>query len=191
MQNHDTYYQAYKRKDAQYDGQFFIGVVSTGIYCRPVCTARMPQQKNCRFFETAMVAEAQGFRPCLRCRPDLPPGFAAVDIAAQLAHSAKTYIEQDMLSENTLEQLAQKLGITSRHLRRIFIDNFGMSPTQFAKHQQLTLARQLLAETELLIIDIALTVGFRSLRQFNYAFKHYFQTTPSHCRQQAALKKLS
>lgn len=185
----DYCYKVYKLRDARFDGQFFIGVISTGIYCRPVCNAKMPKQKNCRFFKDKKTAESSGFRPCLRCRPELAPGNSIVDATIKLAQSAKGFIEQGLLNNNNLEQLAKRLGITSRHLRRIFVAQFGMTPSKFAQIQRLLFARHLLINTALSITDVALAVGFGSLRQFNTLFKRFYQNNPTHFRQNTAIKE--
>lgn len=185
----DYCYQAYKTRDARFDGQFFIGVISTGIYCRPVCTAKMPKQKNCRFFKDKKAAEFSGFRPCLRCRPELAAGNSIVDATIKLAQSAKSFIEQGLLNNNNLEQLAQRLGITSRHLRRIFVAQFGMTPIKFAQIQRLLFAKHLLINTALTVTDVALAVGFGSLRHFNTLFKRFYQINPTQFRQKAVTKE--
>lgn len=175
-------YQAYKTRDSRLDGQFFIGVTSTGIYCRPVCTAKMPKQKNCRFFENAKAAESAGYRPCLRCRPELTPGNASVDATIKLAQSAKSFIEEGFLNDNNIEQLAKRIGITSRHLRRIFVAQFGLTPIKFVQLQRLLFAKHLLVNTSITITDVALAVGFGSLRQFNTLFKKLYHITPYYFR---------
>lgn len=182
MQIKKIYYQAYKLKDTKFDGIFFIGVVSTGIYCRPVCTAKMPKQKNCRFFLTSSAAQNEGFRACRRCRPELVPGFSNVDITLHLAQSAKILIEKGALDDLTLENFAKKLGITSRHLRRIFFDKFGMTPIKFTHIYRLSLAEQLLKDTSLTITYVALKSGFNSIRQFNTLFKQRYYITPTQFR---------
>ncbi len=125
-----TCYRALKSHDTRFDGRFFIGVRTTRIYCRPVCTARVPNRENCRFFPSAAAAETQGFRPCLRCRPELAPGFAAVDANRRLAQSAASLIEDGRLTDARLPDLAAALGVTDRHLRRVFHDEFGVAPVE-------------------------------------------------------------
>src|SRR5207248_3660404 len=116
----DQCYRALRTHDARFDGRFFVGVGSTKIYCRPVCTARTPLKRNCRFFASAAAAEAQGYRPCLRCRPELAPGYAVVDANRRLAQSAAGMIEDGRLADASLENLAGAIGVTDRHLPRDF-----------------------------------------------------------------------
>src|SRR5512141_3388319 len=113
-------YRALATHDRRFDGRFFVGVATTRIYCRPVCTVRTPRRENCRFFRSAAAAELAGFRPCLRCRPELAPGNASIDSAMRLAQSAVALIEDGVLEERGIEGLAAALGVTSRHVRRIF-----------------------------------------------------------------------
>src|SRR4029077_20059 len=137
-------YQALKARDARFDGRFFVGISSTRIYCRPVCTVKAPKPENCRFFPSAAAAESSGYRPCLRCRPELAPGNASIDATARLAHSAAGLIEDGLLTEASTEQLAQRLGVTDRHLRRVFHDELGVSPVEYAQTHRLLLAKRLL-----------------------------------------------
>lgn len=185
MQIDEIYYKAYKKKDTKFDGIFFIGVLSTRIYCRPVCTAKMPKQKNCLFFPTALAASIKGFRPCRRCRPELVPGFSNVDITLYLAQSAKKLIEG-----GALDTLAEHIGITSRHLRRIFIDKFGVTPIKFVQAQRLLFAEKLLKNTNLAITYLALKSGFKSIRQFNSLFKLYYHINPRQFRREHKQKML-
>src|SRR5512138_202016 len=116
-----TCYTALQARDSRFDGRFFVGVASTGIYCRPVCRARTPKSENCSFYASAASAEASGFRPCLRCRPELAPGLARVDAEARLARLAAQRMETDGLSDQSITVLADSLGVTGRHLRRVFV----------------------------------------------------------------------
>ena len=128
--------------DARFDGRFFVAVRSTRIYCRPVCTVRPPKRENCRFYPSAAAAESAGYRPCLRCRPELAPGNASVDATTRVAQAAASLIEDAALEESSLEAIAQRLGITDRHLRRTFGAEFGVSPVEFAQTQRLLLAKR-------------------------------------------------
>src|SRR5881394_2294879 len=123
-----TCYRALRARDARFDGRFFVAVSSTRIYCRPVCTVRPPKRENCRFFPSA--AAADGYRPCLRCRPELAPGNASVDATTRLAQAAASLIEDGTLEADGLDALAARLGITDRHLRRAFGAEFGVSPVE-------------------------------------------------------------
>src|SRR5690606_24869443 len=127
----------------RFDGRFFVAVSSTGIYCRPVCTVKVPKHENCRFFPSAAAAEAAGFRPCLRCRPELAPGNSTIDATSRLARAAASLIEDGSLNGAGIDALAARLGITGRHLRRIFLAEFGVSPIAYAQTQRLLLAKRL------------------------------------------------
>jgi AraC family transcriptional regulator of adaptative response / DNA-3-methyladenine glycosylase II len=178
----DQCYRAMQAHDARFDGRFFVGVSSTRIYCRPVCTVRTPLRRNCSFFASAAAAEAGGFRPCLRCRPELAPGYAAVDANRRLAQSAAGMIEDGRLAEANLEKLAGALGVTDRHLRRVFQQEFGVSPVEYAQTQRLLLAKRLLTDSAMPVIDVAMASGFASLRRFNHLFRTRYRMTPGQLR---------
>ena len=179
MLDADTCHAACDAKDRRFDGRFYIGVKSTGIYCRCICPARNPKRINRTFWPSAAAAEAAGFRPCLLCRPERAPGLAPIDAPARLAAAAYARIEAGALEEQGLEALADGLGVTSRHLRRVMNSQFGASPIEIAQTGRLLAARRLLNETGLSITEIAFASGFRSLRRFNatiprlYAFSYY------------------
>ncbi len=179
-------YRALRSHDSRFDGRFFVGVGTTRIYCRPVCTARTPLARNCRFFPSAAAAEAQGFRPCLRCRPELAPGFAVVDANRRLAQAAARSIEDGELADASLAELSARLGVTDRHLRRVFQEEFGVSPVEYAQTQRLLLAKRLLTDTALPVIDVAMASGFASLRRFNDLFSTRYRMTPGELRRSAA-----
>jgi AraC family transcriptional regulator, regulatory protein of adaptative response / DNA-3-methyladenine glycosylase II len=178
----DQCYRALVSHDARFDGRFFVGVGSTGIYCRPVCTARTPLRHNCRFFPSAAAAEAQGFRPCLRCRPELAPGYAAVDANRRLAQSAARLIEDGRLQDASLADMAGELRVTDRHLRRVFQQEFGVAPVEYAQTQRLLLAKRLLTDTDMAVLDVAMASGFASLRRFNDLFRTRYRMTPGELR---------
>ena len=140
-------YHALRTHDPRFDGRFFVGVASTRIYCRPVCTVKTLKEENCRFFPSAAAAESSGFRPCLRCRPELAPGNASIDARARLAQGAAGLIEDGLLNESGIDRLATRLGVTDRHLRRVFQTEFGVSPVAYAQTQRLLLAKRLLTDT--------------------------------------------
>ena len=181
----DQCYRALRAHDARFDGRFFVGVATTGIYCRPVCTARTPRRENCRFFPSAAAAEAGGFRPCLRCRPELAPGHAAVDANRRLARSAAGLIEDGRLTDARLPDLAGALGVTDRHLRRVFQDEFGVAPVEYAQTHRLLLAKRLLTDTELPVLEVAMASGFSSLRRFNDLFRTRYRMTPAELRRKS------
>jgi AraC family transcriptional regulator, regulatory protein of adaptative response / DNA-3-methyladenine glycosylase II len=175
-------YQAMKAHDTRFDGRFFVGVTSTRIYCRPICRVRLPQQKNCTFHPSAAAAEAAGFRPCLRCRPELAPGFAATEASAKLARTAARMIEDGVANDVDLSFVAQKIGVTDRHLRRIFSEEFGVSPVQYAQTHRLLLAKRLLTDTALPVADVAFASGFSSVRRMNALFAERYRFSPSRLR---------
>lgn len=175
-------YDALVARDRRFDGRCFVGVTSTGIYCRFVCSVRTPKAANCRFFAHHAQAEAQGFRPCLRCRPELAPGLAAIDAPSRLAWAAAQRIEAGDLDDQGLSGLATRLGITDRHLRRVFHDAFGVTPVDYAQTQRLLMAKRLLADTVLPVTEVALAAGFGSLRRFNALLSQRYGLTPSKMR---------
>ena len=186
----DDCYLALKAKDARFDGRFFTGVTSTGIYCRPVCSVRTPLRKNCRFFSHAAQAESAGFRPCLRCRPELAPHsvvWSIQDASFILAHQAARLLDEpNSWADETpsVEKLAARLGVSSRHVRRIFEAQFGVTPLQYLQTRRLLTAKQLLADTNLPITQVALMSGFASVRRFNAAFAQHYQLNPTQLRRQ-------
>jgi AraC family transcriptional regulator of adaptative response / DNA-3-methyladenine glycosylase II len=186
MTNFAQLYSAYASRDPRFDGIFFIGVTSTGIYCRPVCTARTPKPANCRFFESAEAAEKARFRPCLRCRPELAPGHAPVDGAQRIAGMIVQRIDEGMLDGGAgLERIADQFGWSSRQIRRILQQELGVSPIELLQTRRLLLAKQLLTETALPVTEIAFASGFASLRRFNDAFSHRYGMPPTRLRKAA------
>jgi AraC family transcriptional regulator of adaptative response / DNA-3-methyladenine glycosylase II len=176
----ETCFRALAARDTRFDGLFFVGVTTTGIYCRPICTARTPGPGRCRFFSNSARAERDGFRPCLRCRPELAPGHAPVDSVRRTARAAASRIEAGALNDGaSLEQLAEDLGLSARQLRRAVRQEFGVSPIELAQTQRLLLAKQLLTETDLPIIQVAFASGFKSVRRFNALFQSHYRLTPS------------
>ena len=186
----DDCYLTLKAKDARFDGRFFTGVTSTGIYCRPVCSVRTPLRKNCRFFSHAAQAESAGFRPCLRCRPELAPHsvvWSIQDASFILAHQAARLLDEpNSWADETpsVEKLAARLGVSSRHVRRIFEAQFGVTPLQYLQTRRLLTAKQLLADTNLPITQVALMSGFASVRRFNAAFAQHYHLNPTQLRRQ-------
>lgn len=174
----NTCYKALSTHDARFDGRFFTGVTSTGIYCRPVCRTRRTKRENCRFYPSAAAAEAAGFRPCLRCRPELAPGHAAVDAGGRIARSAASRIENGALLDSSLAGLSDSLGVTDRHLRRVFAEEFGVTPIAYAQTQRLLLAKRLLTDTRMPVTEVALAAGFGSLRRFNALFRERYRLQP-------------
>lgn len=182
--NPDHCYQAVLTRDARFDGRFFVAVRTTRIYCRPICRVKTPMRKNCEFFSYAAAAEAAGYRPCKRCRPELAPGTSLMEINSRQARNAAYYIGQDFLSENSLEALAAKLGITDRQMRRAFHEEFGVSPVEFSQTQRLLLAKQLLTDSAMPVTSVAYASGFKSLRRFNALLKQRYRLSPTEFRKQ-------
>jgi AraC family transcriptional regulator of adaptative response / DNA-3-methyladenine glycosylase II len=177
-----TCYRALRARDARFDGRFFVAVSSTRIYCRPVCTVKPPRRENCRFYPRAAAAESGGYRPCLRCRPELAPGNASVDATSRLAQAAASLIEDRTLDDEGLAAVAARLGISDRHLRRAFGAEFGVSPVAFAQTQRLLLAKRLLTDTALPVTEVAFASGFGSLRRFNALFRQRYRLQPGQLR---------
>lgn len=182
-------YAAMQARDVRFDGRFFCGVSSTGIYCRPICRAKLPKEENCTFFVSAAAAEAAGYRPCLRCRPELAPGLAPVDSVQRLARGAALIMEEDCLTSRKVTEMAAMLGITDRHLRRVFLAEYGVSPVRYLQTQRLLLAKSLLVDTRLAVTDVAMAAGFGSIRRFNDLFKKHYQLTPNELRKNGRSKK--
>jgi AraC family transcriptional regulator of adaptative response / DNA-3-methyladenine glycosylase II len=178
-------YPALVARDARFDGHFYVGVTSTGIYCRPICRVRTPKLANCRFFASAAQAEAQAFRPCLKCRPELAPrsAFTAMEASEQLAQEAARLMDA---GEDSMAAVAARLGITDRHLRRIFAAEHGVTPLQYLQTRRLLLAKQLLTDSALPVSQVALAAGFSSLRRFNAAFLEHYRLQPTALRREGS-----
>ncbi|MBE7216318.1 helix-turn-helix domain-containing protein [Shewanella benthica] len=172
-------------RDPRFDGKFFIGVLTTGIFCRPICPAIAPKEENVRYFDSAVSASSAGLRPCLRCRPDSAPNSSAWKGTRTTLERALTLIEGGVLSGNDgidIEALSDRLGISSRYLRQLFSDNFGTSPKKYAQFRDLMFAKQLLHQTNLTVTQIAFAAGFNSVRRFNESFKQTLKLTPTALR---------
>jgi AraC family transcriptional regulator, regulatory protein of adaptative response / DNA-3-methyladenine glycosylase II len=182
----DQCYQAVLTRDARFDGRFFVAVRSTRIYCRPICRVKTPLRKNCTFYTHEAEAEVAGYRPCKRCRPELAPGNSAMEVSSQLARATAACINQDFLADHSLEELATKLEITDRQMRRVFQEEFGVSPIEYWQTQRLLLAKQLLTDSRLPVASVALASGFQSLRRFNVALKERYRMTPTELRKKQA-----
>ncbi len=195
----DACYLALKAHDARFDGSFFAAVTSTGIYCRPVCRVKTPRRENLRFYRHAAEAEAAGFRPCLRCRPELAPraaSWSTEDASRILALQAARLMDEPdawrhmtsarptfgQSSGGLMPRIAQRLGVTDRHLRRIFDAHFGVSPLQYLQTRRLLAAKQLIADTRLPMSQVAASSGFSSVRRFNDAFSRHYGLNPSALR---------
>src|SRR5262245_19907536 len=189
MELHDrrTYYRAFQSHDSRFDGRVFVGVTSTGIYCRPICPARTPRFENCRFFASAAAAQEAGFRPCLRCRPEIAPDLAFWRGTANTVSRALALIADGALDgdDSDVESLADRLGVGGRQLRRLFQRHLGASPIAVAQTRRVLFAKQLLHDTHLPMAEVALAAGFGSVRRFNETFRDLFGRPPSALRRKA------
>jgi AraC family transcriptional regulator of adaptative response / DNA-3-methyladenine glycosylase II len=183
--NREICIRALDARDPRFDGVFFVGVASTGIYCRPVCPARAPRRDRCRFFASAAAAERRGFRPCLRCRPELAPGMAHMDVTSRVARAAISRIAGGALNRAGVENLAREFSITGRQLRRVVEQEVGASPIALAQTHRLLLAKQLLTDTPLSMTEVAFASGFQSVRRFDALFQSRYRLTPSRLRRRA------
>jgi AraC family transcriptional regulator, regulatory protein of adaptative response / DNA-3-methyladenine glycosylase II len=176
----DAAYVALKSRDARFDGQFFMGVRSTGIYCRPVCRVRAPRKENCTVFTHAAQAEQAGFRPCLKCRPELAPARTREALNVSLAQAAAQRLQTTQRISVT--QIAEELGVSDRHLRRIFEAHYGVSPLAFATTHRMLLAKRLLTDSQRSVSAIAQAAGFGSARQMNTLFAQHYRLSPTALR---------
>jgi AraC family transcriptional regulator, regulatory protein of adaptative response / DNA-3-methyladenine glycosylase II len=174
--------RARRSRDARFDGRFFIAVTSTGIYCRPICPARTAKDENVRYYPTAAAAEGAGFRPCLRCRPEASPGTPAWLGTSGLVSRALRLIGEGALDSDGVEELADRLGVTARHLRRLFLQHLGATPLDVALTRRVHFAKKLLDETSLSCHEVAFASGFGSLRRFNSQIQRTYSRTPTELR---------
>jgi len=172
-------------RDAAFDGVIFIAVLTTGIYCRPVCPVRQPLSKNVRYYPSAAAAEADAFRPCLRCRPETAPFCPAWNGTRATVNRALKLIDAGALDEGDVAELADRLGIGSRHLARLFRKHLGSTPSQVARSMRVQRAKRLIDETTLPMIEIAGRAGFASIRSFNASFREVYRCTPTELRRGA------
>ena len=178
----EALYRAVETRDARFDGRFFTGVVTTGIYCRPVCPSRTPRASSCVFFRSAAAAAAAGFRACLRCRPEVAPRVAAWTGTAAVVSRALRLLDDGAFDRAGVDALAGKLGIGARHLRRLFLDHLGAPPVAVAQARRALFAKALLQETRLPVGDVALAAGFGSLRRFNAVMRRALGRAPGEVR---------
>jgi AraC family transcriptional regulator of adaptative response / DNA-3-methyladenine glycosylase II len=175
-------------RDARFDGKFFIGVVGSMVYCRPICPAPTAKEKNCRYFATAAAAAEAGFRPCLRCRPESSPGTPAWLGTSNTVSRALKLIGESGLENGGMETLAERLGIGARHLRRLFLKHLGATPSAVARTRRLHFSKKLIDETSLPMSHIAMASGFGCVRRFNAAIRTTYKRTPTHIRRIARQK---
>jgi AraC family transcriptional regulator, regulatory protein of adaptative response / DNA-3-methyladenine glycosylase II len=184
----DVLQRALRARDPRFDGVFFVAITTTRVYCRPVCPARVTHPDRRRFFATAAAAERAGFRPCMRCRPELAPGRALCDAVSRLAAAAAHRIAAGDLNGRSVAALASDLCVSERHLRRALERELGVSPLQLAQTHRLLLAKRLLADTDLSISRIAYASGFQSLRRFNSVFRERYRMPPNALRTRRATR---
>jgi AraC family transcriptional regulator, regulatory protein of adaptative response / DNA-3-methyladenine glycosylase II len=178
----DACYRAIGTRDARFDGRLFIGVKTTGIYCRPICPARTPKRENVSFYASAAAAQEAGFRPCLRCRPEAAPNVAVWRGSSNTVSRALALIEDGALDGGDVDALAERLGVGERQLRRLFRQHLGASPVSVAQTRRVLLAKQLIHETGLTMTEIAMASGFGSVRRFNETFQTLYKRPPSALR---------
>ncbi|HEX4420614.1 MAG TPA: AlkA N-terminal domain-containing protein [Kofleriaceae bacterium] len=184
----DVCYRALRTRDARFDGRLFVGVTSTGIYCRPICPARPVKRENCRFFTSAAAAQDAGFRPCLRCRPETAPELATWRGTSNTVSRGLALIADGALDgDASVDALAERLGIGERQLRRLFDQHLGASPIAVAQTRRVLFAKQLIHDTRLPMAEIAIAAGFGSVRRFNETFQQLFRRPPSALRRKAVV----
>ncbi len=180
--DNDVFERARVARDARFDGRFFVGVKTTGIYCRPICPANLPRSENVTFFASAAAAGEAGFRPCLRCRPECAPGTPAWAGTSTTVRRGLRLIADGALDDGNVEHLASRLGVTSRHLRRLFARHVGASPLAVAHTQRLHFAKRLIDQTALPLKDISVAAGYGSVRRFNDTFRQTYGKSPRELR---------
>lgn len=186
----ETCYRAMLSRDAKYDGVFFTCVKTTGIYCRPICPARPPKFKNCLFLPSAAAAQEAGFRSCLRCRPECAPGVGAwLGTSATVTRAVKL-IEEGALDQGRVDDLAMRLGVGERHLRRLFQRHLGASPIAVAQATRVLRAKRMISDTDRPITEIAHESGFRSIRRFNDVFRKLYGRSPSDMRKKQSKSRI-
>ena len=176
---------AWRARDPSYDGRFFIGVMSTGVYCRCVCPVRLPLRRNVVFLPSAAAAEAASFRPCLRCRPEVAPRSPAwKGTLVTVERAIRLIVDEGALDGDgaTVERLANRVGVGARHLSRLFVQHVGATPSQFARTERIQRAKRLLDKTDMTMTEIAMQAGFGSVRRFNSTFTELYKRSPSSMR---------
>jgi len=188
LRDREICYRALQSRDSRFDGLIFVGVTSTGIYCRPVCPARTAKFENCRFFSSAAAAQEAGFRPCLRCRPETAPDLASWRGTSNTVSRALALINEGALDGDgaSVERLAERLGLGERHLRRLFLQHLGAAPISVAQTRRVLFAKQLIHETQMSMTDIASAAGFGSVRRFNEIFRDLFHRPPTALRRKTS-----
>ena len=182
IDDHERCYRAVKSRDARFDGVFYTGVRTTGIYCRPSCPARTPHQRNVQFFASAAAAQDAGFRACRRCRPDTTPGSPEWNVRADAVARAMRLIGDGVVEREGVDGLASRLGFSTRHVNRMVTDELGAGPLALARSRRAQSARVLIETTDMAMADIAFAAGFASIRQFNDSIRHVYAMSPTEMR---------
>ena len=188
--NPDDFENARQTRDPRFDGRFFVGVLTTGIYCRPVCPVRVPKKENVQLYKSAAAAAAAGFRPCLRCRPESSPGTPAWSGASWKVSLGLHLIDQGFLDEHSVDDLATQLGVGPRQLSRLFNDHLGASPVEVAQTRRLHFAKKLIDETDMPLSEICFASGFGSVRRFNAVFSKTYDRSPKQLREKRIFKRV-
>jgi|TARA_B100000959_G_scaffold287527_1_gene373580 AraC family transcriptional regulator of adaptative response / DNA-3-methyladenine glycosylase II len=188
--NSDDYEDARQSRDARFDGRFFVGVLTTGIYCRPVCPVRVPKKENVQLYKSAASAAAAGFRPCLRCRPESSPGTPAWSGSSWKVSRALQLIDQGFLDDGSVEKLADQIDVGARQLDRLFQHHLGASPVEVAQTRRLHFAKKLIDETEMPLSEICYAAGFGSVRRFNAVFSKIYDRSPKQLREKRSKRAI-
>ena len=192
LPDREVCYRALQSRDSRFDGLIFVGVSTTGIYCRPVCPARTAKFENCSFFGSAAAAQDAGFRPCLRCRPETAPDLASWRGTSNTVSRALALIAEGALDGdgNSVDRFAERLGLGERQLRRLFLQHLGASPISVAQTRRVLFAKQLIHETRMPMTEVAMAAGFGSLRRFNETFLELFHRPPSALRRKNSVRQV-
>lgn len=187
----ETCYRALESRDPRFDGLIYVGIKSTGIYCRPVCPARTAKYENCTFYGSAAAAQEAGYRPCLRCRPETAPEFASWRGTSNTVSRALALIAEGALDGEgkSVDALAERLGVGERQLRRLFLQHLGASPIAVAQTRRVLFAKHLIHDTQMPMTEVALAAGFSSLRRFNEVFQNLFRRPPSALRRRSSTSR--
>ncbi|WP_240760276.1 bifunctional transcriptional activator/DNA repair enzyme AdaA, partial [Phytoactinopolyspora endophytica] len=188
MLDEEVCYRAVRSRDERFDGVFYIGVTSTGIYCRPSCPARTPKRENIRFYRSAAEAQGAGFRACRRCRPDTTPGSPEWNVRADVTARAMRLIADGLVDRHGVAGLADRLGYSERQIHRALVGEVGAGPLRLARSQRAHTARTLLETTDMPVTELAFAAGFASIRQFNDTIREVYAFSPSELRERARLR---
>ena len=178
----EALYRAVESRDERFDGRVFVGVLSTGVYCRPICPANMPRRDHVRFYSTAAAAEQDGFRACRRCRPESSPDSPDWDVRADLVGRGLRLIAEGLVDDEGVEGLARRLAVGRRQVHRAFVQELGIGPLAVARSRRARLAKQLLEQTDVRSVDVAFAAGFSSVRAYNDTLRRLYGRSPTEIR---------